>query len=639
MAATRGRRRRRAVGVALTALTLLCVSARSARLAAGPQEVDAPTSRASASSASGAETTATPATDEVTAQRRCADAAAPARASRSPALDVAAAQANLTALLCWARRGEAAQDVAAFLVARLRALGADVRVEPVGRVELPALTFLKLHLPARSVDATDPNVLVRFGPPGPALLLLAHYDAVPGSPGAADNGAAVALLLELARALSAKAPAQPVMIALTALEEAGLVGARALVARHAAEVRFAVALDLIGTSGALTVNGASTLIRRAELRWLQAAAARAEVTLDVPLLHRTISRLVPQLERSDHGPFTERGIAALHLYHRGAGGELIDLAYHTAHDTGAGRVSPARLDELGRLLLALSQTAPPAQDHGDGFWVPVASGWIAPRGALIAASGALLALALGCGVAFVPRRRAAMARGVGLLGGLALLAVVAGALFAVERLTAAGHPAPWAHRPLRAVSGLLLLGFGSLTFALGLLQRVLELRGERRFLIAAVALLLLLGGTAGALDAWELAWLWLVPAALLAIAPRCGSAGWVPLSLAAAASCLLVGPHHLREAMFNGFFSSSIPLALWLTVTFLPHALAYLWWRACRPRPGPGREALALLLGLLAVAAGTALYVTILPVCTPDSFAARGLSCELPSPGGGSPPR
>ena len=83
-------------------------------------------------------------------------------------------------------------DVRAFLLARLQALGLATEVqEGIGIMQRYAVAG-KLHnivarLPGRS--------------PGPALLLAAHYDSAPTSFGAADDGASVAALLETVRAL------------------------------------------------------------------------------------------------------------------------------------------------------------------------------------------------------------------------------------------------------------------------------------------------------------------------------------------------------------------------------------------------------------------------------------------------------
>ena len=93
---------------------------------------------------------------------------------------------------------------------------------------------------------------------GKTLLVMAHYDTVAGSPGAVDNAAGVAVVLELARVLAAEPPPQPVMLVFTAAEEIGLVGAEALAAEYADRTSFAIALDLIGGDGELVVNGVAS---------------------------------------------------------------------------------------------------------------------------------------------------------------------------------------------------------------------------------------------------------------------------------------------------------------------------------------------------------------------------------------------
>ena len=165
----------------------------------------------------------------------------------------------------------------------------------VGTVELPEITVLgTTHRPAHTVVTTDPDLLVRFGPPGRALLVMAHYDTVRGSPGAVDNAAAVGVLIELAHVLAKEPPSRPVMLAFTANEEIGLVGAEALASKRGDQIDLAIALDLIGGSGTLIQNGASELIGLAEMRWLAHAADRAGVVVRAPLAHRVVSRWWPQ---------------------------------------------------------------------------------------------------------------------------------------------------------------------------------------------------------------------------------------------------------------------------------------------------------------------------------------------------------
>lgn len=85
-----------------------------------------------------------------------------------------------------------------------------------------------------------------------AVLLAAHYDSVPAGPGASDDGAAVASVLEIARILAARPPPlHPIVLLITDGEEAGLLGAKLFVRRHpwSTAVKAAVNLEARGTSG------------------------------------------------------------------------------------------------------------------------------------------------------------------------------------------------------------------------------------------------------------------------------------------------------------------------------------------------------------------------------------------------------
>lgn len=68
--------------------------------------------------------------------------------------------------------------------------GEDVRVD-VGAHRWPS----KAH-----------NIVARVGPPSPRVLVVAHLDSKPGTPGAVDNASGVAVLLLLARLLRDSAP-------------------------------------------------------------------------------------------------------------------------------------------------------------------------------------------------------------------------------------------------------------------------------------------------------------------------------------------------------------------------------------------------------------------------------------------------
>lgn len=102
--------------------------------------------------------------------------------------------------------------------------------------------------------ATVKNVLARLDgvEAGASVLLAAHYDSVPAGPGASDDGAGVAAVIEIARALkSMPAPRHSIIILIDDGEEAGLLGAHAFVTQSpwAKDVRAAVNLEARGTSG------------------------------------------------------------------------------------------------------------------------------------------------------------------------------------------------------------------------------------------------------------------------------------------------------------------------------------------------------------------------------------------------------
>ncbi len=101
---------------------------------------------------------------------------------------------------------------------------------------------------------TVQNVLARLDgtEPGPTVLLAAHYDSVPAGPGAFDDGAGAATVLEIARICkSLPQPRHSIVFLVDDGEEAGLLGARVFVNQHpwAKDIRTVVNVDSRGTSG------------------------------------------------------------------------------------------------------------------------------------------------------------------------------------------------------------------------------------------------------------------------------------------------------------------------------------------------------------------------------------------------------
>ncbi|MDH5511416.1 MAG: M20/M25/M40 family metallo-hydrolase [Nitrospinota bacterium] len=104
-------------------------------------------------------------------------------------------------------------------------------------------------------DKPVANIIAEWpGPPGPLLVIGAHYDTVPGSPGADDNTSAVAGLLELARLFQETQAPRPTTFAAFVNEESPCYGSAKMGSmRHASllkeqrtEVELMVCLEMIG---------------------------------------------------------------------------------------------------------------------------------------------------------------------------------------------------------------------------------------------------------------------------------------------------------------------------------------------------------------------------------------------------------
>lgn len=132
-----------------------------------------------------------------------------------------------------------------WIVARLDSLGLAPEIQTATAV---------LEGPGFARAATVRNVVARIPGTDPtgAVVLTAHYDGVPLSPAAGDDGSGVVTVLETARALLAgPAPRNDVLVLLTDAEEVGLLGARAFVDGHpwATEARIVLSFEMRGAAG------------------------------------------------------------------------------------------------------------------------------------------------------------------------------------------------------------------------------------------------------------------------------------------------------------------------------------------------------------------------------------------------------
>lgn len=119
--------------------------------------------------------------------------------------------------------------VRSYLLQRMQFLGLSPRTSGGEAVETPRWFKGSAAVGGRVENLV--GVLKGTDPSLPAVVLMAHSDSVPGSPGAADDAAGVASALEVIRALKESGPhKRDVAVLITDGEEAGLLGARAFFA-------------------------------------------------------------------------------------------------------------------------------------------------------------------------------------------------------------------------------------------------------------------------------------------------------------------------------------------------------------------------------------------------------------------------
>ncbi len=271
---------------------------------------------------------------------------------------------------------------------------------------LQELTNMDLNPTVQLVEAADSeekleNVLAKL--PGSnsdgAIMLIAHYDTEPGSPGAGDNGSGTAILLEIVRNLSlTKTFRNDVIVLFSDGEELGMLGTKAFVGEHSwfSDVRLALNFDTF------TFGPAYMWQTSPENGWLvnQYVSAVAQPMTNSWLY--SLSRLLPL--DTDLTPFIDAGISAYnfstpYLYPE------IQTAQDRIEIINAGSIEHAgnQGEALVRHLanIDISQTRSPDLIYFN-LWGPVVirypAGWVMPI-ALIT----LLILVTGIGVGIYKR--------------------------------------------------------------------------------------------------------------------------------------------------------------------------------------------------------------------------------------------
>lgn len=203
------------------------------------------------------------------------------------------------------------------------------------------------------------------------VVVGAHYDTVPGSPGADDNATGVAVLLELARQFAGKPPRRPVRLVAFDLEEYGLVGSRTYVeALKGQPIHLMLSLEMLGYSvGMLSDQPSQTypipamnyiypqtgdfiaLIGNWQTiprlwRFKRAFKAAGIDCAWLPMFQK--GNPLPATRRSDHAPFWDAGYDAVMVTDTA---DLRNPHYHSRTDT----LATLDLEFLTQVYLGLRQ--------------------------------------------------------------------------------------------------------------------------------------------------------------------------------------------------------------------------------------------------------------------------------------------
>ena len=204
----------------------------------------------------------------------------------------------------------------------------------------------------------------------PPLIVAAHFDTVPDSPGADDNASGLAVLLEVARLIQAQALARPVRFIAFNLEEENLLGSLAYVERlkrKGEQILGAIVLECVGYGRsaqgsqqrpphvpidvpsigdflAVIGNQASQDLVTA----ITSSGNRAVPPLKmVPLVVPGGGEQLPDTRRSDHAAFWDHGYPAVMLTDTA---NFRNPHYHRPSDT----IDTLNLTFLGHVTLAVT---------------------------------------------------------------------------------------------------------------------------------------------------------------------------------------------------------------------------------------------------------------------------------------------
>ena len=189
------------------------------------------------------------------------------------------------------------------------------------------------------------GVLEGRDPARPALLLMAHHDSVWASPGAADDGAGIAAILETVRAIQAGGqPERTLMVLFTDAEELGLDGAHHFFQHDPLRDRVGVVVNLEARGGGGRAAMFETGYDNGAMIDLFAGAVRRPLATSVSVF---VYNNMPN--STDYTAAKEQGVPGFNFAFVGRP-EL----YHSPMAT-AEALDPGSLQDMGRQALDLSR--------------------------------------------------------------------------------------------------------------------------------------------------------------------------------------------------------------------------------------------------------------------------------------------
>jgi hypothetical protein len=265
---------------------------------------------------------------------------------------------------------------------------------------------------------------------GKAVMLVSHYDSVPSGPGAADDGAGVAAMLETARALRqgpgrGEGLTNDIIFLFTDAEELGLVGARAFVDSDPwlGDVGMVLNFEARGRGGAARMFRTSQ-----DNGWLVDRLAETPAPVATSLSYE-VFKYMPN--DTDFTIFEGRGLPGMDF-------AFIDgfPSYHSELDT-VEALDTASLQHHGSYMLSLVRSLGQAdlnqaRSQGDKVYFNPLGSWLVSYSGALALVLAVLAAALWVVSLVLARRRRRITTKsmlAGFFGGLLAAVVAAGGCF------------------------------------------------------------------------------------------------------------------------------------------------------------------------------------------------------------------